>query len=104
MIYDITVTGADGKAQTHKVELGRNGTCRIDGEEVRFDSSLQERDVLSLILGGQSYEVRRDGNNGNFSLWLNGAAFQADVRDPRSLRGQRDRATGTEGAKKIIAP
>ena len=37
-------------------------------------------------------------------LYLNGKAFQCDVRDPRALRGRRSAGDYGEGPKKITAP
>ena len=104
MIYEISLTSPSGETTTHKVEIDKDGSCRIDGAAVAYDATVQERDVLSLIIGGKAYEVRRDGSNGSFQLWVNGVAVEAEVRDPRSLRGRKDRSGGAEGAKKITAP
>src|SRR5205085_10948094 len=105
MIYEISVIAGDGTNhtnQTYKVEVGANGQAKVNGRAIQLDATLQERDVLSLIIGGhsggRSYEVRRDGANGDALLNVNGSTFRVEVRDPRSLRGQRDRTGGTSGA------
>lgn len=110
MTYEIVVTGADGKATTHRVELKRapdfSWTCQIDGRPFIFDSSQPEADVLSLLVGGRSYEVRRDGNGStsDLSIIVEGRRYGAEVSDPRSLRGRKAKAGSTDGPKKIKAP
>jgi biotin carboxyl carrier protein len=124
MIYEVTLTpspAGTGPARTYKVEILRDPAtghtlCRVDGEPVPLDAAAPEPGVLSLLLAGRSYEVRRDaaapgsGNgasaNGSTGsrITVNGRAFTAEVRDPRSLRGRRARAGSGDGPRKITAP
>jgi biotin carboxyl carrier protein len=103
MTYEITVTG-DGKPQTFKVEFARdrNGAllCKVDGADVPLDALSSERDILSLLIGGRSYELRRDTDK----VAVDGAVYTTEVRDPRSLRGRRSAADSADGPKKITAP
>ena len=58
MIYDVIV---DGKA--HRLELNKAGAgwaCRLDGKEIHVDAVLPRRDVLSLLVDGHVYEVKRE--------------------------------------------
>lgn len=109
MTYDITITDGGGQATTHRVELRRSEDglawlCRVDGEPFAFDSAAAEADILSLLVGGQAYEVRRDGNGADMAVIVSGRRFAAEVTDPRSLRGRRAKAGSTDGPKKITAP
>ena len=58
MTYDVIV---DGK--THRLELTRGDTtwlCKVDGEEIEVDAALTARDVMSVLVGGKAYEVKRE--------------------------------------------
>lgn len=109
MTYEVTITDGGGKTTTHRVELTRSSQdgallCHVDGQLFAFDSAQPEADVLSMLIGGQSYEVRRDGNGqGNADILVSGRRFAAEVSDPRSLRGRKTKAGASDGPKKIIA-
>lgn len=124
MIYEVTITPASASnaaARTFKVELARDPStgqvvCRLDGEPFALDAAAPGRDLLSLLVAGRSYEVRRDSassiaangasapGNGDSRITVNGRVFSAEVRDPRSLRARRARAGSSEGPRKITAP
>ena len=58
MIYDISIEG-----KTHRVEVLRsNGgwICKLDGEDISVNVSPAGESVLSLLVEGKSYEVKRD--------------------------------------------
>src|SRR6266403_700123 len=110
MTYEITITGKDSAAQTYSVELSRSkdGTlvCRVNGEEIEggFDAQNPERDVISMLVGSKSYEVRRDVSGTDMQVAVGEERFTVDVRDPRSLKARRAKAGATDGPKKITAP
>jgi biotin carboxyl carrier protein len=116
MTYDIVITDAGGRATSVRVELKRVADaqaweCRVDGQPFTFDSTQPEADVLSILVDGQSHEVRRDaaGTNGNgayteLGIAISGRRFTAEVNDPRSLRGRKAKAGSVDGPKKIKAP
>lgn len=111
MTYDVVVTDSRGQASTHRVELKRvpdseAWLCQTDGQPFAFDSAQPEADVLSLLVAGRSYEIRRDGSgaNGELSVVISGLRYAAEVSDPRSLRGRKVKAGSADGPKKIKAP
>jgi biotin carboxyl carrier protein len=111
MTYDIIVTDASGKAASHRVELKRlsdGWECAIDGKAFAFDSMQPEADVLSLLVGDRSYEIRRDagqnGQSGERSIVVAGARYGVEIIDTRSLRGRKAKAGATDGPKKVKAP
>ena len=58
MNYDVSV---DGKA--HRLELAHKAElweCKLDGRIVPVDVAMLRRNVLSLLIEGVSYEVRRE--------------------------------------------
>jgi biotin carboxyl carrier protein len=102
MIYEVTV---DGKP--HRLELERDGRvwkCRIDGREMSADAVRVGPDILSLLIDGRSYEVRRERSAGELKMWVSGAPFVVEVRDPRSLRSRREIGPNAEGPKRVTCP
>ena len=85
MTYDIVV---DGK--THQLELTRGEKtwlCKVDGEEIEVDAALTARDVLSVLIGGKAYEIKRERSlQGELHIVIGSARYAVDVQDPRSLR------------------
>ncbi|HTV64650.1 MAG TPA: biotin/lipoyl-containing protein [Bryocella sp.] len=102
MTYDIIV---DGK--THHVEVTRGEklwSCRVDGQEMEVDAALTARDVLSVLLGGKAYEIKRERSlQGELHMIIGSARYAVDVQDPRSLRTRRAVAGADAGPQKIKA-
>ena len=103
MTYDVVV---DGK--THEVEIGRGDKtwlCKVDGQEVEVDAALTARDVLSAIVGGKAYEIKRERSlQGELHMVIGSARYAVDVQDPRSLRTRRAVAGSEAGPQKVKAP
>jgi biotin carboxyl carrier protein len=103
MTYDVVV---DGK--THHVELERGETtwlCKVDGQEIEVDAALTARDVLSVLLSGKAYEVKRERSlQGELHMVIGSARYAVDVQDPRSLRSRRALAGAEVGPQKVKAP
>ena len=110
MTYEVTITAADGKPQTFQVELFRDKhsdaiICRVNGQTVTgMDARSTQRDILSLILGTDSYEARRDAGESQQRIVIGEESFTYEVRDPRSLGARRAKAASHDGPKKIKAP
>ena len=103
MTYDVVI---DGKSYRVELKRGQPGyACRVDGREVPLESVSAEREVLWLLIGGRSYEVRREAQaNGALCLVVRGRRYAAEVRDPRAFRGRRVAAGGSAGPVKLVAP
>lgn len=104
MTYDVLING-----DTHRVEIERiddnNWRCRVDSHEMQVDAALTARDVLSILIGGKAYEIKRETSlNGEVHVILGSARYAAEVRDPRSLRSRRAAAGLAEGPAKLVAP
>jgi biotin carboxyl carrier protein len=98
MIYEIVLGG-----KSHRLELKRAGcgwSCRLDGDEVVFDCAPVSADVLSLVLNGKSYEIRRDRNN---KIFVGDQAYEISVSDPRSWRGRKAATAAESGPRKLAA-
>jgi biotin carboxyl carrier protein len=102
MVYEVTV---DGKP--HRLEIERAEDvwmCRLDGQEIKVDAILARPDVLSLLVDGRSYEVKREQTATDLHLWVGSTRYGVEVRDPRSLRSRQEAAGDDKGPKKVIAP
>src|SRR5580692_8818881 len=103
MTYDVVV---DNK--THQVELTRGEKtwlCKVDGQAIEVDAALTARDVMSVLVGGKAYEVKRERSlQGELHLVIGSARYAVDVQDPRSLRTRRAAAGGEAGPQKLTAP
>ncbi len=102
MVYEIIV-GKEG-SKPHRLELEKAGEgweCRVDGQTVHIDAVIPRRDVLSLLIDGHSYEIKREQTATDLHMWVGSARFAVELRDPRS----RQKSGGDEkGPKKILAP
>lgn len=102
MVYEISIDGTP-----HKLELERDGnawSCRLDGESIQADAVMTKHDVISIIIGGTQYEVKRERTAIDVHYWVKNSRFAVEVRDPRSLRGRKGAAATGEGPQKLLAP
>ena len=101
MTYDVSIDGHHYRLELRRGEGG--WSCRLDGREIEVDAVQVRPDVLSLRIGNQAYEVKRERVAGELYVWVGSVRFAAAVRDPRSLRS-RGRAADDQGTRKLIAP
>ena len=102
MTYDVVV---DGK--THQLELTpgeKAWHCKIDGQHMDVDAALTARDVLSVLVGGKAYEIKRERSlQGELHMVIGSARYAVEVQDPRSLRTRRAIAGSEAGPQKLKA-
>lgn len=102
MIYDVTI---DGKKYCLELERADSGwQCRLDGHQIAMDAVLARRDVLSILIEGKAYEIKRERTATDLHLWVGGARYAAELRDPRSLRGRKGGSGEDAGPRKLVAP
>ena len=103
MTYDVVV---DGK--THRLELTKGEKtwlCKVDGHPLEVDAAITARDILSVLVGGDAFEVKRERSlQGELHLVIGSARYAIDVQDPRSLRTRRASGATEAGPAKITAP
>lgn len=104
MTYDVVING-----DTHRVELQRiddnNWRCKVDSHEMELNAAFTARDVLSILIGGKAYEIKRErALNGDTHMILGSARYSSDVQDPRSLRSRRAAAGAEAGPARLVAP
>ena len=102
MIYEVRVEG-----KPHLLELERADTrwkCFLDGAAMEVDAMLTRRDVLSILVGGRSYEVKREQTASDLHVWVGSERFSVELRDPRSLRGRKGAGAEESGLQRLVAP
>ena len=107
MKIEVQLTGPSGK-KLRTVELERDADrwkISLDGQPVNIDAVEIDPNTLSLLLEGQSYEVRiTPSPDGVLKLQTGLQEFTAEVVDPRAWRGRRHGALEVEGRQQIVAP
>ena len=90
------------------ISLGRTGSrlrAEIDGRTVEADAVEVSPGTYSILLNGESHEVRVTRlPGGALKLQSGGAEYTAEVFDPRAWRGRRHGALESEGPQQISAP
>lgn len=102
MIYEVTVGD-----KTYAIQLSRTETgwkCQLDGRDYPADIVVTQGNTISVLVGGQSFEAKKETNSGGTQIAVGPERFSVTVRDPRSLRSQRQNTSSTEGVKKLVAP
>lgn len=107
MRFEVQLTGPSGK-KVRTVELERDGgrwKITLDGHAVNADAVEIDPNTLSLLLEGQSYEVRvTHSTDGVLKLQTGLQEFTAEVADPRAWRGRRHGVLEVEGRQQVVAP
>jgi acetyl/propionyl-CoA carboxylase alpha subunit len=101
MIYEVTID-----EKSYRIELNRvdgHWDCRLDGKPVEIDAVLTRRDVLSILIHGKAYEIKRERSATDLHLWVGSARYGVQLRDPRSLRSRAGADDG-KGPRKLLAP
>jgi len=101
--FEIHISG-----KTREVELERNGESwhiSLDGQPVEADAVEIAPNTMSILLGGQSHEIRiMPLTDGTLELQSGLAEFTAEVIDPRAWRGRRHGVLEAEGRQQVLAP
>jgi biotin carboxyl carrier protein len=106
MIFEVLVGGRSGH-KPHRLELERGDAgwkCRLDGRSINVDALIPRSNVLSLLVDGRSYEIKREQTATDLHLWVGSSRFAVELRDPRSLRSRQKAAGDEKGPVKILAP
>jgi biotin carboxyl carrier protein len=102
MIYEVTLA-----EKTYRIELtqaGERWKCILDGRALPVDVVYGQNGVLSLLLGGKSYEVKQEIVGTETNVIVGHERFIASVRDPRSFRSRSRAGANEQGVMKIKAP
>jgi biotin carboxyl carrier protein len=99
MIFEVIIDSRSVRLQLGKKDA--HWICQLDGRLIEIDPVLISPGVLSLLIEGRSYKVRRESAN---RLWIEGSPYDTEVRDPRSLKSRRGGTAENSGPKKLTAP
>jgi biotin carboxyl carrier protein len=104
MIYNVTIDGT-----VFRLDLDLNRATgqwhgRVDGREVAIDAVSTQSDVLSLLIEGKAYQIRREHLASDLRIWVENQSYSAEVTDPRSLRHRKSRAESGKGPRQLVAP
>jgi biotin carboxyl carrier protein len=103
MKYEVLINGHSHQIELERAAKGYQAT--VDGEAFAIDAAMTARDVLSIIHDGRNYEAKREYSlMGETHIIMGSERFEAEVRDPRSLRSRRAAAGHEAGPAKIMAP
>ena len=104
MIYNVAI---DGTVFRLDLDLDRetgSWRCLLDGREVQIDAVLAQPDVLSIVIAGRVYQIRRERLASELQIWVGDQSYAAEVSDPRSLRSRKARADSGKGPRPLVAP
>lgn len=76
----------------------------LDGQGVATDVMEVERNVFSVLLGGEAFEVRVERSAQGAWVHVDGRKYAAEVDDPRQWQRGGGGAAGNEGRQNIVAP
>lgn len=88
-----------------RVKLERDGQewrGELDGRGIPFHAQLIKRDVMSLIVNGKTYEIKRDQLGNQTRIWIENVPYAVELSDPRSL-ASRSRNRGTSHTSRLLA-
>jgi biotin carboxyl carrier protein len=102
MTYDVIIDG-----ERYCLELNRKDTgwhCRLNGLELNIDAVLVQPNVLSVLVDGRAFEVRREHAAAELQIYVGATRYRAELYDPRSFRARKDGIRSDTGARKLVAP
>ena len=108
MKLEVRISGAGSqKPKTRSVELVREAgrlLLILDGRPIETDAVEVAAGTYSILLSGQSFEVRVQRAADGVRVHTGGAEFSAQVLDPRAWRGKRGGVLEVEGRQQVTAP
>jgi biotin carboxyl carrier protein len=102
MKYEVTIDKNQYRLDLEQTEKGWQ--CHLNGREVRLDAVLTRPDVLSVLIAGKAYEIKRERTAMDLHLWVGPVRYAAELHDPRSFRGRKSMASDDTGPRKLLAP
>jgi biotin carboxyl carrier protein len=107
MRYEVQLASSSGE-KTRVIELHRDTAgwqVTLDGRPVAVDAVEIAPNTISILLGGQSFEISvTPSPDGKLKLQTGTQEFTAEVIDPRAWSGRRHGNVEAEGRQQIVAP
>lgn len=104
MIYNVSIDGTVFRLDLDLDRVAGHWRCRVDGREVTIDAVSTQSDVLSLLIEGKAYQIRRERLASEMRIWVGDQCYAVDVSDPRSLRNRKSRTDSGKGPRQLVAP
>jgi biotin carboxyl carrier protein len=104
MIYDVTIDGTTFRLDLNLDRATGRWRCLVDGRKVELDAVLPLPDVLSILIEGKAWQVRRERLASSLQIWVGDQSYAAEVSDPRSLRNRKARGDAGKGPRHLVAP
>lgn len=89
--------------KVYDVELTRvedRWICRLNGRELSVDFTMVSGGIASILIDGQSFEVRRETGG---RIAVGNRKFEVAVEDPRSWQGRHRRDLAHSGPQRLTA-
>lgn len=94
----------DGRMRTVEIRrTGEKANYAIDDKPIDADTAQVTPGVYSVLIGGESYEVRVEKRGAGLQVHVSGREITAEVIDPRKWR-RSGSGVETEGKQQVIAP
>ncbi len=107
MKFEVHLDGVSGKRK-HIVELEREGDSyrvALDGKALDANCVVVAAYTVSILLGGQSFEVHITPTlEGNLKLQSGPHEFIAQVQDSRAWSGRKHAEVRAEGRQQVVSP
>jgi biotin carboxyl carrier protein len=111
MFYQVTVGQKSYRVELQKSEdsSATSGASkgqwriRVDGRELVIDTAQAGPNTLSLLMNGQSFEVKRERLQDEQRIFVRGNAYSVSIEDPRSLRSRKRAVLDDEGPQKLVS-
>jgi biotin carboxyl carrier protein len=108
MKYEVQIASSNSEKKTRVIELESHASgwhITLDGSPVDVDAVEIAPNTISILLGGQSFEISVTRSpDGKLKLHAGSHEFTAEVVDPRAWSGRRHGAVEAEGRQQILAP
>lgn len=109
MHYEVNIGGKSYRFDLERDNgLQNHWRCLLNGREMALDVIQVTENLLSIVIGGRSFEVRREAakhENGTDEeqVFVRGKLYQIAIRDARSLRSRRRSAAADAGPLRLRA-
>jgi biotin carboxyl carrier protein len=102
VIFEIQLAGKKHRVET--TNRGEREVWSVDGSALEGDVIEVSPGVYSVLLDGQSYEVRVEPAAGKLRVTAGGKELEASVLDPRAWQRSGHGSGESEGRQQIVAP
>src|ERR1700690_894921 len=104
VIYNIAVDGSVFRLDLDMDRPQGQGICLLNDREIAIDAVLVQPEVVSILIAGTAYRVRRERLASEWRIWVGEQSCAVEVSDPRSLRSRKIRQDGSKGPRSLLAP